>query len=267
MIKKQPLPFLLISITICSLNFSCKKDKDIPAENNFNIPNTSCVLTKASNDLFGNVLELTYDVTGKITTAFAIPVEYDLLNRLKKVESPYTIFTYNYANSRFLPTEEFYDNKSNSDSGHRTFMYNTNGQMIKEDVYVNTASVGLTIYTDTLIYNSAGNVTRISRKQNGTVTNVYEGLSYDNNPNPHRSNQWIVQLFRYVGDDPFTYLYRNNYNATSWKLIDFGTQYNCSVTYTYNAKNFPLTIHTLGICPTDPSLNFDRTETMEYTCQ
>lgn len=267
MIKKQSLPFLLISIAICSLNLSCKKDKDTIPENNFNIPNASCVLKKASDDLFGNTFTLTYDATGKIIGAFAIPIEYDLLNRLKKVESSLTIFTYNYANSSFLPTEEFYDNKSNSDSGHRIFIYNTNGQMIKEVVYVNTASVGITIYTDTLIYNSAGNVTRISRTQNGTVTNVYEGLSFDNNPNPHKSNQWIVQLFRYAGDDPFTYLYRNNNNATSWKLRDFGSLYNCSVTYTYNAKNFPLTIHTQGVCPTDPSSNFDRTETMEYTCQ
>lgn len=265
--KKQSRHLFLFSISICLLNFSCKKESNTP-QNDFNVPNATCVLTKSSDDLFGNVFELSYDANGKITSAFAIPVEYDNLNRFKKIESLYTIFTYNYASSNFLPTEEIYDAKFNAtDSGNRRFYYNTNGQLIKEDVYVNTASVGITIYSDTLTYNAAGNVILISRKQNGTNTTVYEGISFDNKQNPHKSNQWIVQLFRHVGDDPFTYLYRNNNNATSWKLIDFGTQYNCTVTYTYNAKNFPLTIHTQGICPADPSLNFERTETMEYTCQ
>lgn len=261
-----------IAIALClitgALITSCKRNDSNPTPvNNFDIPNASCVLTKSSEDLFGNPpYVIVYNANGKITNFAAGTVTYDSLNRLKKCETPVLTNTFNYQGSTFLPYERIYKSKlNNTDTGNCRFYYNTNGQLTTKVMYVKVAGFGVTAYTDSIFYNNSGNTTSITRTKNGSTTTIYQGLAYDNFGNPHKTNQWLINLYT-EDDEPFDCLYYSTNNATSYKLNLDGTLYNCTVAYTYNAKNFPLTVTTTAVCPSSPIDNFVRTETLEYRC-
>lgn len=261
-----------IAIALCLITgafiTSCKRNDSIPTPvNNFDIPNASCVLTKSSEDLFGNPpYVIVYDAKGKITNFGAGTVTYDSLNRLKKLETPMISYTFNYQGSTFLPFERIYKNKTNNtDTGNCKYYYNTKGQLTTIVLYVKT-SFGVTAYTDSIFYNNNGNTTSITRTKDGSTETIYQGLAYDNFGNPHKTNQWLIKLYG-EDDAPFDCLYYSTNNATSYKLNWDGTLYNCTVAYTYNAKNFPLTVTTTAVCPADTTQNFIRTETLEYLCK